>query len=427
MTTFSSQSGFSGIGAVGAEETFFPLSPGFRGIAVAKSGETFFALQKAFAGAATAFDVSRGRILLDGNLYTPALTVTISSTEGEYTVQSQDGYFVIYHFTDQDGNIVDHYAVVDAGIYVGFLNFTPSPAGIFTINLEASTGMAVKRSGAVVVPFIAQIPQNNFCYCKLECEYKELVFTDGGVDSWKNDKSSFIFQKLVPADTIAFELWKAGQKVADIVNSDYGQYYDFAAFASQPNYKAVILDWTLIWGAFGFGEYQFKAVQNITGAVSTFESRLFRLLPYADDLADGTVKIESYQNGNIIGSPFDFTGLNWYSSYRIAGKFSAKTPVLEVDNYVTSDYQKTQIQDKIRTEYTLQTKLLPSVVGNPLIYDQTLANTILITDYNVLNYQIYRQLPVRTVGVDATEYGQSRGMSFAVKFEEVTDVRKRNF
>jgi len=287
--------------------------------------------------------------------------------------------------------------------------------------------MAVKTVGAKVIPFIAQIPQNDFCYCNLECEYEEIAFTDGGENEWKNDKSSFIFQKYASADAIAFELWKNGAKIADIDSSNYGQYFDFGAISVQPDYKGVVLDWSLIWASHGFGLYQFKAVQSILGNASTFESRKFRLLPYSDELADGSVKIESYQNGNIIGSQFDFTSLNWYSSYRVAGKFSQKTPVLEVDNYVNSDYRKEQIQDRIRTEYTLQTKLLPSVVANALNYDQLLANQIFVTDYSVMNFEVYRRLQLRPLGVEATEYEGNRRMSFAVKFEEVTDLRKRNF
>lgn len=266
---------------------------------------------------------------------------------------------------------------------------------------------------------------NDFCYCRLECEYTELAFAEAGGDEYKNDKSSFLFQKMVGADSIVFELYKAGALVATLNDDTLGIYY--ASFPAQALYTGFVIDWGLVADAHGFGVYQFKAQQTILGDASTFESRVFRLMPYADDLADGTVKIESYQNGNIIGSPFDYTDLNWYSSYRVAGRFGGKSPVIEVDNYVKSDFTKAQIQDRIRTEYTLQTRLLPSVVANAVAYDQVLANSILITDYNVLSHELYRQIQVRPISIDAKEYEQNRRMSFEIKLEAVSDLRKRNF
>ena len=45
---------------------------------------------------------------------------------------------------------------------------------------------------------------------------------------------------------------------------------------------------------------------NILGNATTFLSRQFHLLVYSDVNAHETVRIESTQNGNIIGGQFDF-------------------------------------------------------------------------------------------------------------------------
>ena len=193
----------------------------------------------------------------------------------------------------------------------------------------------------------------------------------------------------------------------------------------------MILDWFLVWGAFGYGKYTLKTNQVLLGETINIESRMFQLLPYSIYTAHSTVKVESYQTGNIISNAFDYTDLiegGWYSSYRFEGRFGLKTPILEVDNYIDSEYQKKQIQDKIRTEYTLESRLLPTAIANALIYDSMLANEILVSDYNVDNTEQFNQLSVYPISFETRYPNQSKKAVYVVKFEQrKQDSIKRNF
>lgn len=293
----------------------------------------------------------------------------------------------------------------------------------------AKTGGVWKLAVSVAkLPTSIQDVSNDFCYCGFDCNYEELALADvADASSYKNDSSSFLFRKVNSADTISFTLRKNGVQVAVLNDNTFGTLY--TSFAQQPLYSGFAINWRAVLATFGAGKYNFIATLNILGTIYTSESRQFRLLPFSDEVADSTVRIESFQNGNIIDSEFDFAGLNWYSSYRIGGFFGEKTPVLEVDNYVNQEYKKVQIADRLRVEYTLYTRLLPSEISNAIAYNQMLANRILVTDYNVLNHEIYRQIEVRPISFSETTFiQQNRNVRFAIKLEPISDgLRKRNF
>jgi hypothetical protein len=298
------------------------------------------------------------------------------------------------------------------------------------------SGTATKTTGAVLIPQTdpgaVTLPGAsllcNFC----DCAYTEYAFSDAGADAWKNDKTSFLFRRYAPGDTVALELWKAGTKVADVNTSTWGQYYPFGAFPQQPDYTAWLADWKLVADAFGFGTYTVKAVQVLQGVPSTIESRRFRCSPYDDVVADGTVKIEWWQQGNIIGSAFDFTTLapiggGWYSSLRIPGRLGKKTPIIEADSYVDSAYRKTQIQDSVRTEYELETLPLPQEIADVINYNAVLGNRIVLTDYSAGGPYPYIPLELYAVSVEPKHLG-GKDTSYVIKFESrVTSAVKRNF
>lgn len=239
--------------------------------------------------------------------------------------------------------------------------------------------------------------QNNFDYCAIECEYKEMVFADPSSDDrYKNDQSSFLFIKAIPSDVITFELFKNGNSVAQLDDDTYGIYYP--SFTNQPLQTGFLIDWQSVINEFGFGSYQFKANQNILGNETVFTSRCFDLTFYSDENAHNTIKIETLQNGNIISSPFDYTDIiegGWYSSYRLDGEFVKDSFELVSDRYNNSDYQSLQIREQVNTVFNLEINSFPSLILNILAYDSVLADDILVTDYNIFNTEVFREVPVR--------------------------------
>ena len=294
-----------------------------------------------------------------------------------------------------------------------------------------SSGVVTKLFGQKIDK-VVEIQTNDICYCGLECEYVETVFATSTNEWWKNDKNSFLFRKYITSDTISLELWNSTEKIADITDNTYGDYY--ASFTNAP-YVYFVVDWQKVKNLEGYGYFRIKAVQNIIGTSTTFESHLFRILPYSDILADKTVRIETYKTGNIISSPFDFSKMltelpnGFYNSYRIRGQFGWRKPKIEIDNFLNQNYKLKQIQDKITDEWTLETNLIPASVSNILIYDDLLANRVLITDYNLMNNEIYRRKEVYPTEIsDATHYDMNRKQIFRIKFvNQIENNIKNNY
>ena len=155
---------------------------------------------------------------------------------------------------------------------------------------------------------------------------------------------------------------------------------------------------------------------------------MFNLLVYSDREANKTVRIESTQNGNIFGSIFDFTGLNWKQSLRVPGTFSSLSPTLEVENYLNSNHENRQITAKMSREWGLTTGLINFEVATKILYNKLLANEVLITDYLIKAESIFRRIDVMVSEIDKPEIKGTPDRAYNIKFTDRKDTfRKRNF
>lgn len=295
--------------------------------------------------------------------------------------------------------------------------------------LTKATGMAVKLLSNVIPEAIIP-PTLDLNINLFECTYFEPVFANVGGESYQNDKNSFLLSKRVNADTITFKLCKDGSEIATISDDTYGTYY--ASFPSQPLYTGFIIEWEKVLNIEGTGSYKVIIERDILGVQDQLESQCFRLMPYSDALANGTVRVETIQTGNIISSDIDYTDLldnGWYQSFRMRGFFGFKTPRLEIDNYLDRNYELRQIQDKIVNEWILETEFIPSIISNQLTQDNMLANQIFITDYNIQNHEIYRSIQVYPSEFEEVVHPQfNKNVRYRIKFTDKFDnVRKRNF
>lgn len=306
---------------------------------------------------------------------------------------------------------------------------------MLTIELPNSAPREGSDDGADKLEAVSSRPftpeeTNSVNYCLIDCPAEELALADlSDTANYKNDRSSFLFRKIGASDSIAFELWSGGVKVADLNDATYGTYY--ASFTAEPLQSGFVVDWRLVLSGLGAGCYQVKAPLTLAGESYTFESQIFRLAPYSDERADGTVKLEALQTGNILSAPVNYAGLvsgGWPQSVRIDGFFGRMQPTLEADNYVDQNYNTRQIQDRVVREYTLETKLLPSNFEKLFVFDAMLGNELFATDYNILNAQIYRAVPIVPIAPEVSYYGANRRAKYAITFQHREDLlRKRNF
>jgi len=185
-------------------------------------------------------------------------------------------------------------------------------------------------------------------------------------------------------------------------------------------YVGFIADWSLIRSAFGTGYYTIRAERTILGQSKPFTSRTYFVLPYSDRQANETVRLETYTQGNILSSEFDYQDLiagGWYQSIRLSGRFGNVTPTLIEDRLLNSDRQVVSVQDSIENEYTLFTRYLPESAKKQLINQQALTTSALVTDYNLLNDEVIRQLPVVISAFEEVKHAQ-RGTAYTIKFKD---------
>ena len=294
------------------------------------------------------------------------------------------------------------------------------------------SGNAGKLQGAAL-PEIPTSSTNDICICDfVRCEYSERVFASPSNpnDYWKNDQNEFLFKRFVAVDTIALELHKAGVKVADLNDGTYGTFYNgFASGSSEQQlYVGYLLDWLTVYNAFGGGSYTVVANLDIIGNTSVETSRKFLLSLYNDVSANNTVRIETTQNGNIFGSQFDFTGLNWYQSLRLPANFGNPSPIFETSEYKTSKHLRRQNKAIMGREWELKTGLIPWEVADKLVYNKMLGNSILITDYTIKAESIWRRVKVFMQEIEKPEITKTPVKVYNIKFTDVEDkYTKRNF
>lgn len=289
-------------------------------------------------------------------------------------------------------------------------------------------GLATMQSTSSTIAPVA-VEENSICVCK--CDYRELVFSEAGaITDWnKNDKSTLLFKKAIAGDTITIKLYKDTTPYT-ITDNTYGEYYP-GTLPGQPLYWEFVADWNLIYNALGPGNYYFETTTIIIGATTVTESIDYYLQPYSDLAADGTIRIETYNTGTILSSDFNYLEIHvngFYQSYRIKGKLLPKMPKLITDTYTDQDNNIIQIQDKITNEYELVLKLIPASVADVIIYDNLFANRILISDYNIFNEDVKRQIEVRPLDIEKNTFAFNKDVQFNIKFTAAKDnMIKNNF
>lgn len=207
----------------------------------------------------------------------------------------------------------------------------------------------------------------DFCFCDFECEDYLLAFA-GDTEREKDDFLLYYKSKDENLEVV--------YKINDIelVDVTHGE-------AITNGFR---VDFTKIFNTLGGGDYTLKMEITEFGSEFTKSYGKFRVCPFDTFRADGTVKIEAYQNGNI-ESGFDYENDNVKFSLRIYGILTNKTKVNLYKDTPTNSRESIQVHNRWWYEYDL---IFDSNKYNfvKLILDNMLVGSkLFISDYNLAN------------------------------------------
>lgn len=244
----------------------------------------------------------------------------------------------------------------------------------------------------------------DFCFCTFECEEDLLVFA-GNVEREK-DYFTLYYKSKDESAEISFFIDET-----ELEDGTHGR--------SIPN--GFIVDFTKIFNEIGPGSYRLKIdVSGEFGVDFELTWGKFKVVPFDISRADGTVKIESIQSGNI-ESGFDFENENVPFYIRIPALFGNMQKVDELKSNPGSRRQEIQVHDRWWYEYDLEfnTNKYDFV---RLILDNMIAGTeVFISDYNLMNMtreKPFNMVQVRQVETETEHIKLSNTTNYVIKFED---------
>lgn len=246
------------------------------------------------------------------------------------------------------------------------------------VNPMSLCGMATTiQTENITVPSSAYEP--DFCYCKYECDTCYDVWGGGSLD-WQNDNTTFAFIKTISTDTFSLSLWKNGVNVATITDNTYGDFV--SSYASKPKQYSFVINWDLVYQAFGNGNYIFKNNYTSVGVANEFVSQEFCLSQYNDTEANGYIKFDWFQDGEILNNNFIFcTPL--FHSIKFNGLLNIDSPKTNKDSYATSEREIKQFRTEQVNNYTFSSKMINQSMYTLLNENIFLAEKLTITDFNL--------------------------------------------
>ncbi len=228
----------------------------------------------------------------------------------------------------------------------------------------------------------------------LSCKFIEDQFADTSptATSFTKDQKQFLRRKALASDTIVMKLFLDDVEVATLNTNAYGTY--FPTTVPQPLYVGYLVDWTLVFLAFGGGIYKVVTEATILSNLTTSDSAEYRVMQYSSYAADGSVRIDTIMNSNIEASEFNYIGLNWFQSVRLPGRVSEIDPDETFDSYLTTVRDRNGFQMQTVPNYSVDSKLISGDMFRFLSRNNVLTDQIFISDYNQCNAFDFKEEPV---------------------------------
>jgi hypothetical protein len=210
-------------------------------------------------------------------------------------------------------------------------------------------------------------------------------------------------------------------------DATYGDFVDFGGNQSDLSYYVV--DWRKVLPLLGVGAYQIKKELTIAGVTVDIFSNTFNLQEFSIDVADKTVRFDSYMNGKLINIDTDFSNSGYKTSLRVPGFFGRADYSYEEDTISQRNYRFNQNTMNRSTEYQYQAELLPECITSELWDFLLFGDEIQISDYNKNNHSYkYDRISVKLEDNGGTEFSSlTRNANINLTFSNrIENNRKTN-
>jgi len=274
------------------------------------------------------------------------------------------------------------------------------------------------------------------------CDFTLKVLADDSGLTLRNDVSGFLwwFNDTINDAELTLQKWVSGawSNVYTMTGNTLGTNYPFEFFTNDAGeiFIGYQLEWALVLDVHGEGNYRVKCdTTDYLSQNNTLYSYEYCLKTYTDYRANGTVRIEFYNN-NTLGisdndkAVKDFGNLNWYNSFRLPGWFGYPKSTYEKTNIQYNTGQILDVVSEQTPEYELQLKLVPFFVHEALRIDMMQGDSVLITDYNNRNVINYVSKQVKASSSYEPQYhkGINKLSSVNVKFiQEFNNLKKLHY
>ena len=180
--------------------------------------------------------------------------------------------------------------------------------------------------------------------------------------------------------------------------------YNFYTTIYNESAMSFLVDWNKVLNDSGFGEgkYRIKCTATLLdSSTQDYYSFEFCLKKYSNYLADKTVRLDWYKNGNH-GSLLDDTKridygtLNLFNSIRLPNSFFGNpNPEFEESFNLYQTGAEVWKSRSTNIEYTLMIDQAPMYLINYLAYDANYNSMMYVTDYNTVNKETYLNKMIR--------------------------------
>jgi len=241
------------------------------------------------------------------------------------------------------------------------------------------------------------------CFCEFECEEPLIQFA-----SDKEREKDYFLLYYESSDEDLETIYKINETTLE--DGTHGEAIE----------DGFLVDFTKIYNTLGGGIY--TLTMEVTEWGVEFEKKYgkFKVAPFNIKRADGTVKIEAIQNGEIEKS-FNFKGNNVPFSLRIPGILTDKTYVYELLDTPDNKRRDRQIHDRFWNEYNLIFNLNKYNFAELIFENMLIGSELYISDYSLENQHRenpFNRIPLRLVETESEHIKKTNTTQYTVKLKD---------